>query len=395
MTFIATADIALPTTITGSLPRPAWFTTNLQGRTFVTAFATDPTYREQYGDAVSALISDQSRAGLDIVSDGEMRFDQDIGGRSWGGYITDRVHGLAILPPTDHARPSAGGEASSNGVLRDRGIFDEIVKRGVGAVGELDAIDLQYDLIWKMAQRVTSKPVKMGSCSAQLLGSQVVDHFYKDRHALVTAFAKALNAEFHRLADAGCPVIQVEEPSLHQASGRTRELTREQYVEAFNVEVAGLRSKTEVWAHICWGNPFAQRLTQEPTLRSMLPYVDGLDADVVTFETAENGAAEIAEVAAAISKRKKIAIGVVRHRSLQVEQPEEVAALIRKALKYIEPERLVISSDCGFGRQGMPRVHAFYKMVALVKGTNIVRRELGLPEAASAASNPRFELSWG
>lgn len=393
MTFVATGGMTLPTTITGSLPRPSWFTTNLHGRTFLSAFATDPTYREQYSDAVAALISDQLRAGLDIVSDGEMRFDQDIGGRSWGGYITDRLRGLAILPPGESAYPSANGPSSSKIILRDRGIFDEIVKRNAAVVGEPDAIDLQYDSVWKTAQRVTTKPVKIGSCSAQLLGNQVVDRFYHDRHALVTAFSQALNAEYHRLADAGCRVIQVEEPSLHQAAGRARELTREQYVEAFNVEVAGLRAKIEVWAHICWGNPFAQRLTQEPTLKTMLPYVDGLDVDVVTFETADNGAAEIAEIAAAISRDKKIAIGVVRHRSLQVEQPEDVAALIRKALAHVEPERLVITSDCGFGRQGMSRVHAFYKMVALVKGTNIVRRELGLPEAASAASDQRFALS--
>ena len=70
--------------------------------------------------------------------------------------------------------------------------------------------------------------------------------------------------------------------------------------------------------------------------------------------------------------------------------PEDVAALIRKALKHVAPERLILSSDCGFGRQGMSRIHAFYKMVALVRGANIVRRELGLPEAEIPATDPRF-----
>ena len=89
---------------------------------------------------------------------------------------------------------------------------------------------------------------------------------------------------------------------------------------------------------------------------------------------------------------KKVAVGVIDHRNLQVETPEQVAALLRKALEHIPPERLVVSSDCGFGREGMSRRIAFYKMVAIVRGTNIVRAELGLPEAESRASDPRFAL---
>ena len=70
--------------------------------------------------------------------------------------------------------------------------------------------------------------------------------------------------------------------------------------------------------------------------------------------------------------------------------PEDVAALIRKALKHIAPERLILSSDCGFGRQGMSRIHAFYKMIAIVRGANIVRHELGLPQVEILAADPRF-----
>ncbi|NQV79637.1 MAG: hypothetical protein HQ495_03740, partial [Alphaproteobacteria bacterium] len=101
---------------------------------------------------------------------------------------------------------------------------------------------------------------------------------------------------------------------------------------------------------------------------------------------------ELAEIGAAIGKDKKICIGVIEHRTIQVERPEAVAALIRKALKYIEPERLILSSDCGFGRQGMSRVHAFYKMIALVWGANIVRQELGLEEVPIPAADKRYSL---
>ena len=92
-------------------------------------------------------------------------------------------------------------------------------------------------------------------------------------------------------------------------------------------------------------------------------------------------------------KDKKIVIGVVDHHTLQVERPDEVAALIREALKHIPPERLIISSDCGMGREGMSRRHATYKMVAMVLGTNIVRKELGLAEAPCLAADPRYSLT--
>ena len=83
---------------------------------------------------------------------------------------------------------------------------------------------------------------------------------------------------------------------------------------------------------------------------------------------------------------------MISHRTLQVERPDEVAALIRKALQHIRPERLIVSTDCGFGRQGMSRLHAFYKMVSLVRGTNIVRKELGLPVADVLAADPKGAL---
>jgi 5-methyltetrahydropteroyltriglutamate--homocysteine methyltransferase len=86
-------------------------------------------------------------------------------------------------------------------------------------------------------------------------------------------------------------------------------------------------------------------------------------------------------------------IGVIDHHTLQVERPDQVADLIREGLKYIPPEGLIISSDCGMGREGMSRRHATYKMVAMVLGTNIVRKELGLPEAERLAADPRCSLA--
>jgi 5-methyltetrahydropteroyltriglutamate--homocysteine methyltransferase len=90
--------------------------------------------------------------------------------------------------------------------------------------------------------------------------------------------------------------------------------------------------------------------------------------------------------------KKKICIGAVSHRVLQADRPEDVAMEIRKALKYIPPERLIVSSDCGFGRQGCNREIAFYKASAIAQGANIVRRELGLPETEIMAADPKLQI---
>ena len=171
------------------------------------------------------------------------------------------------------------------------------------------------------------------------------------------------------------------------------EISTEQWVEAYNHEVRGLRDKTEVWCHTCWGSPGAQNLfPADVSYEKALPYLDQLDVDVVTFEGATNGGMDIPQYGSMISKDKKIAVGVVSHRTLQIETPEQVADLIRRCLEHIEPERLILSSDCGFGRQSMSCMHAFYKMVALVRGTNLVRRELGVEESYIPVADPNLSL---
>jgi 5-methyltetrahydropteroyltriglutamate--homocysteine methyltransferase len=87
-----------------------------------------------------------------------------------------------------------------------------------------------------------------------------------------------------------------------------------------------------------------------------------------------------------------VSVGFISHRQLQVETPDEVAADVRKALEYIDADKLVLSSDCGFGRQGVPRPIALYKAAALAQGANIVRRELGAPQAAVRAADPGLQV---
>jgi 5-methyltetrahydropteroyltriglutamate--homocysteine methyltransferase len=163
-------------------------------------------------------------------------------------------------------------------------------------------------------------------------------------------------------------------------------------LKVFNNTVKGLRAKTEVWCHTCWGNPSQQRMFGSvQTYKPALTLLNQVDADVITFEMISSGAQDLEDVGREITAMK-VAIGAIDHHTLQVESPTEVAALIRRALQVIPAERLVLSSDCGMGREGMSRRHAFYKMVALVQGTNLVKQELGLPPTESLGADPKFSL---
>jgi 5-methyltetrahydropteroyltriglutamate--homocysteine methyltransferase len=386
----ATKDLKLPTTITGSLPRPSWYTENLGRRSFLEAMV-NTVFREQYTDTVSAYIHEQELAGLDIVTDGDAHFDQDVGGQSWTNYPTRHMSGF------DHSHPlptpfGKGGLAFPPGHILHDYLEARVMPSIVGPVGRGE---LQYAAMWKAAQRMTKRPVKFGTIGPELLAFAVADHHYKNIRDRILALADALNEELHDLADAGCPVIQFEEPQIHLLAARNivNDVINPAFsVEVYNRTVKGLRAKTEVWCHTCWGNPSQQRMfPQVQSYKSALDMLNKVDADVITFESCSAGGIDIEAFGKQITD-KKIAIGVIDHKNLQVERPDEIAAHIRHALEHIPVERLVISTDCGMGREGMSRRHAFYKMVALVQGTNIVRRELGLPEAECLAADPRYTL---
>ena len=386
-----TKDSLLPTTITGSLPRPSWYTENLGTRMFLDAMVSR-RYREQYIDALCCYLRDQELAGLDILTDGDCRFDDDVGGQSWTSYPPHHMSGYERGDP----RPTPAGRG---GLWFPRGhiLHDYLESRVMPVIiGPVGRGDLQYTALWKAAQRLTARPVKFGAVSAEIVAFASQDKYYKSVPDRMLAVADAFNEEYHELADAGCPVIQIEEPQIHLAAARgiqDKVITPDLLVEVFNRTVKGLRAKTEVWAHSCWGNPSQQRMfAKVQSYKPSLETYTKVDADVITFESASSGGMDLEAIGRAIKDDKKIAIGVIDHHTLQVETPDEVAAQIRAALKYIPPERLVISSDCGMGREGMSRRHAFYKMVSLVLGTNMVRKELGIPEAVCLAADERYSL---
>ena len=388
--YTATAGSVLPTTIIGSLPRPGWYTQNLGRRDFREAMV-DRTFREQYLDAVSTFLRDQEVAGLDILTDGDCRFDADVAGHNWFSYAPLRMAGFSGARPYSAQGGKAGIPHKPGHILHDV-LETRIMPDLVGPVGRGN---LQYTAVWKAAQRLTTKPVKFGTITPELIAMTVRDLHYRDLRRSILAISDALNEELNALADAGCKVIQMEEPQIHllAAKGLVDEVLNPGFmVEVFNNTVRGLRGKTEVWCHTCWGNPAAQRLfATQPSYGPALEALDRLDADVVTFETCSSGGMDLEAIGTRI-RDKKVCIGVVDHHTLQVETPDQVAGLIRKALQFVPPERLILGSDCGMGREGMSRRHAFYKMVSIVQGTNMVRRERGLPEARCLAADERFSM---
>jgi 5-methyltetrahydropteroyltriglutamate--homocysteine methyltransferase len=386
----ATAGKMLPTTVTGSLPRPSWYTENIGTRSFLDAMV-QIGFREQYLDALTVYLRDQTLAGLDIVTDGDCRFDHDVGGHSWQRYPMGHMDGFERGHPR-LARVGAGGVGFPRGHILHDYMETRVVPKIVGPVGRGE---LQYAEMWKTAQRLTTRPVKFGTVTAELIAFAVQDDHYEDLPARIMAISDALNEELHDLADAGCPAIQMEEPQIHLAAARglyNEVITPQFLVDVFNNTVKGLREKTEVWCHTCWGNPSQQRMfASVQSYEPALPVLNEVDADVITFETASSGAIDLEAIGREITEMK-IAIGVIDHHTLQVETPDEVADLLQRALEHIPAERLVVTSDCGMGREGMSRRHAFYKMVSLVLGTNKVRGDLGLPEAEVLAADPSLSL---
>ena len=387
--FVATKDKALQTTTTGALPRPSWYTENLRGQPLSVGFS-QRAYREQHFDCLAANIAMQHKAGIDIMVDGDCRLDDDWAGRSWVAYPLERIDGIG--PGQLEVQPAGFLSADR----RPGDIMWEVIETRLTphVTGKIGATRLELDRAYKAMAAMTAKPCKIGSASAQILTMMVKNDHYQDRAELLLALSDAMNKEYHALVDAGAPLIQIEEPEVHQTiHDPNAPFEPETWVEAFNREVKGLRQRTEVWAHTCWGSPAGQRvLHADATYERALPYYDQLDIDVLCMEGASNNCAEVPLYGRMISKDKKIAVGILNHRSLQVERPEEVADMIRTCLKHIEPERLILASDCGFGRQAMSRIHAYYKMVSLVRGTNIVRKELGLEEAYIPACDPELSM---
>jgi 5-methyltetrahydropteroyltriglutamate--homocysteine methyltransferase len=388
MAFTATKDVMLPATVTGSWPRPRWYTQNMWARPLDTAMM-DPWYREQFSDAHAIVVSDQARCGLDILTTGDYHLDEDVAGRSWHHYPLQRWKGLEHEElQTDKTR----SELLSYPVGT---MLDSIYKtwrwpRVVDKVEHDPKNPLEYAKIWRISQQAAAAsglPVKFGTCSAQVLAffldSHTSHYDLDDKKQLTWDMAEAMNLELKQLAASGCKVIQIEEPTLHFIACYYPEMTEylDFLVDCFNREIEGL-DDVEVWIHTCWGNPNMQKVFSDESYKnSMEIYLDRLKGDVWTIEATENDLKEI-ELFAPYkdSLKKKIAVGVISHRTLQGDFPDVIADRTRRALEHIPADKLILSTDCGFGRQGFNRHLAFYKSAGIPLARNIVLKELGLEE---------------
>src|SRR5690242_6079834 len=357
MAFTATKGLMLPATVTGSWPRPRWYTMNTWGRPLDTAMM-DPWFREQFTDAHSIVVSDQARAGLDVVTTGDYHLDEDVAGRSWHHYMLQRWKGFEH----EELQPKA---TSSRHLLYPAGtMLDSIYKtwrwpRVVDKVEHDPKNPLEYAKIWRITQQAAaaaSKPVKFGTCSAQVLAFFLDSHTDKydldDKMQLTWDMAEAMNLELKQLVASGCKVIQIEEPTLHFMACYYPQETKllDFLVDCFNREIEGLE-EAEVWIHTCWGNPNMQKVfSDESYANSVEIYLDRLHGDVWTIEATENDLAELPLFGPhRDTLQKKIAVGVVSHRTLQADFPEVIADRIRRALEHIPADKLVLSTDCGFG----------------------------------------------
>ncbi len=334
----------LTTTVVGSHATPSWLWTAWDEIEKGNYGATD--VNETLNDAVNIAIWDQEKAGVDIITDGEMRR------RFFVQSFPKRFTGLEPVPPSRQT-----GRYGYDSPLRYRPVERITVPQGLGIIEE-----------FKYLKANTTKPIK-ATCPGPLsmgIHIQLRDgKVYKDRMDLSWDLCKVINAELKALVEEGAQFIQVDEPSYAIIPGDIKD-----WVALFNATVEGVKAKIAL--HICFGN-LAGRPRGKRMYRWMFPDLLDARADQLVLEFANREMKEI-ELWQEFGEAKELGAGLVDVKSFYTETPADVAERIRLALKYVPPEKLYINPDCGFFE--LPRWLSFLKLKNMVEGTRIVRREL-------------------
>ena len=338
----------LPTTVVGSYSVPEWLErlkTEYYQRRISAQHLT-----EIHEVAIKAAVKDQERAGIDIVSDGELRRDNDI------DYFLARIPGVHIAQ-----------RAKSD-------YYDYYEAQVTAPLPEDDKSSLGLATDFDFTRRLTDRPVKFSFTGPFSLSRRITDTAYRDPADLVRALARRLNMEARSLADAGATFLQIDEPFL---AGYPEQA--ELAVEAVNIVTDGV---PVTWAlHVCYGNRYA-RPSWEGHYDFLFPAVLTAHVDQLVLEFARKGLEDL-RLIKEYSWQSSLGLGVIDVKSQTIETPELVAARIRRALEYLAPGLLMINPDCGL-RHLTPEV-ARGKLHAMVAGTAIVRTELGLPDPAQNA----------
>ncbi len=354
----------------GSYPRPRWFTDQLAGRDLLEAFKLIG-HREAYEDATRTVIHDQESAGLDILTDGQMWFDDysmGIGSFLW--YWFERIGGFG---KEKLAHPAAAAAAAQGG--GDTFALDQA--GGVAVIGPIERGPLRLAELFTVAQKNAARPIKacVGAGPIQL---STLAHYksgpVQDRYALSRALAQIFKAEIADLVAAGCKYIQLEDLGawIPNLSG---EKDFPWVCEIVNEVLSEVPEDVHTSWHFCLGNAWGNQvkgMTKGGYASVLDRYFEvGVDQYVLDFACREM--IDI-EVLRNMPEDKQVAAGVIDVRTLEIEAPEQVADRIRRLLDLVPPERVWLTTDCGMKQ--LPREVAVAKLQALVAGAKLVRPEL-------------------
>lgn len=337
----------LPTTVVGSYPQPDWLIDrdNLRSRLPPRVRAreiwrvAEPFLEQAQDDATLVAIRDMERAGIDIISDGEMRRE------SYSNRMATALLGVDIDKP---------------GTALDRTGHPNPVPRVAGPIKRLRPVEVR-DVQFLRAN--TARRIKITLPGPFTMAQQAQNDYYKDEEELVMAYAAAVNDEAKDLKAAGADVVQIDEPYLQARPEKAKKYG----VKAINRALAGVPGPTAV--HLCFG--YAHVVHTRPLGYSFLPELADCIAQQVSIETAQSNL-DLAVLKAL--GNKQIILGVIDLNDPKAETPATVAARIRRAFAVVPPERIVAAPDCGM--KYIPRETAFAKLAALAAGAAIVRREL-------------------
>jgi 5-methyltetrahydropteroyltriglutamate--homocysteine methyltransferase len=338
----------LPTTLVGSYPQPEWLIDRkkLAGRFPPRVRARelwripDAFLAEAQEDATLLAIRAQEEAGLDIITDGEIRRE------SYSNRFATALEGVDIDNP---------------GTALDRSGHPNPVPRIVGKIRRKHAVEIE-DL--KFLRTHTKKAVKMTVPGPFTMSQQAQNEYYRSEEDASMDYAVAVNEEIRDLFAAGADIVQIDEPYMQARPEKARRYG----LAALNRALEGITGTTAV--HICFG--YAAVIHVRPSGYSFLGELAGCNCRQVSIETAQSN------LDCSVLKTlpgKTIILGVIDLNDMTVETPGKVAARIRCALPFVAPENIVVAPDCGM--KYLPREVAFEKLKAMVEGAKLMRAELG------------------
>ncbi|HEX8164589.1 MAG TPA: uroporphyrinogen decarboxylase family protein [Beijerinckiaceae bacterium] len=338
----------LPTTVVGSYPQPDWLVNReMLSKTVPRTrmkeiWRVDEAFLEQAQDDATLLaIRDMETAGIDIVTDGEIRRE------SYSNRFATALEGMDLANPGQVA--ARGGRTTE-------------VPRIVGRIRRTRPVEVR-DM--EFLRRHTARTAKMTLPGPFTMSQQAKNEFYDDPEELVMDLAAAVNEEAHDLVAAGADIIQLDEPWVRNDPDAARRYA----VKGINRALAGLKVPTIV--HLCFGYAAVVPGETKPSGYSFLPELAACDADQISIEAAQPrlDLGVLKELSG-----KTILLGVLDLGDRTPETPETVAERIHAGLKYVPAEKLVPAPDCGM--KYLPRELAFRKLQALADGAAAVRRKL-------------------